>query len=101
MTSGLGRGIDDVLRKLEREGFKVPRPMLSPLEQERALYQRYKGNWFFHSSSWYMNHDNGFKGEGCNHTGCISECPFFPKSGRIRDNTITYADGSKAMLNWS
>jgi hypothetical protein len=50
-------------------------------------YQAFKKAWYFHESSWYMRHDNGY--DGCNQfAGCIPECRYYPKEGRIEDEEI-------------
>jgi hypothetical protein len=40
-------------------------------------YQRNKEAWHFHESSWYMRHDNGYDGHGCNNGKCIPECRYY------------------------
>lgn len=57
---------------------------MSPEER----YQRKKEAWYFHESSWYMRHDNGYDGQGCNNCECIPECRYYPKFGRIEDKEV-------------
>ena len=57
---------------------------MSPIER----YQLKKEAWYFHESSWYMRHDNGYDGQGCNNGKCVPECRFYPKFGRIEDGEI-------------
>jgi len=56
-------------------------------ELPEARYQREKEQWFFHESSWYMRHDNGYD-DGCNNGEYIGECRHYPKFGRIEDEDI-------------
>ena len=51
-------------------------------------YQRKKKAWYFHKSSWYMLHNNGYDGHGCNNGECIPECRYYPKFGRIEDEEV-------------
>jgi hypothetical protein len=51
-------------------------------------YQDKKKHWYLHESSWYVRvPHNGYDGKGCDssHGGCIPECRFYPKTGRIED----------------
>ena len=57
-------------------------------ELPEARYQREKEQWFFHESSWYMRHDNGYDGQGCNNGEYIGECRHYPKFGRIEDEDV-------------
>jgi hypothetical protein len=52
-------------------------------------YQQKKKAWYFHESSWYMRHDSGYDGQGCNNWKCIPECRYYPKCGRIEDDEVT------------
>jgi hypothetical protein len=58
--------------------------MMSPEDR----YQQKKEAWYFHESSWYMRHDNGYDGQGCNNGECIPECRYYPKFGRIEDEEV-------------
>jgi hypothetical protein len=51
-------------------------------------YQHKKEAWYFHESSWYMRHDNGYDGQRCNNGECIPECRYYPKFGRIEDEEV-------------
>jgi len=51
-------------------------------------YQRKKEAWYFHHSSWYMRHNDGYDGYGCNNGECIPECRFYSKFGRIEDEEV-------------
>jgi hypothetical protein len=51
-------------------------------------YQLKKEAWYFHESSWYMRHNNGYDGRGCNDGECIPECRYYPKFGRIEDEEV-------------
>jgi hypothetical protein len=52
-------------------------------------YQNRKEAWYFHESCWYMRHNNGYDGHGCNQfTGCVPECRYYSKFGRIEDEEI-------------
>ena len=51
-------------------------------------YQHKKEAWYFHESSWYMRHNNGYDGHGCNNGKCIPECRYYPKFGRIEDEEV-------------
>jgi hypothetical protein len=51
-------------------------------------YQDKKKHWYLHESSWYVRvPHNGYDGKGCDssHGGCIPECRFYPKTGRIEN----------------
>jgi hypothetical protein len=51
-------------------------------------YQDKKKHWYLHESSWYLRvPHNGYDGKGCDssHGGCVPECRFYPKTGRIED----------------
>ncbi|MCI0560456.1 MAG: hypothetical protein MN733_18370 [Nitrososphaera sp.] len=83
MARGLSKGIDEILRKLEKEEIKIPPSKLSELEYQQQLYLSMKKAWYFHDSSWYMRHDNGYYGKGCNDGIWVPECPRFPAKGRM------------------
>ena len=51
-------------------------------------YQDKKDAWYFHKSSWYMRHNNGYDGYGCNNGECIPGCRYYPKFGRIEDEEV-------------
>jgi hypothetical protein len=52
-------------------------------------YRHKKKTWYFHTSSWYMRKPDGYDGKGCNQfTGCIPECRYYPKDGRIDDKEV-------------
>jgi hypothetical protein len=51
-------------------------------------YQHKKEAWYFHESSWYMRHDNGYDGYGCNYGVCVPECRYYPQTGRIEDEEV-------------
>lgn len=64
----------------KRKNLEVP-------PEER--YQKLKKAWYFHDSSWYMRHDKGYDGYGCNQfTGCIPECRYYAEEGRIEDKEV-------------
>jgi hypothetical protein len=52
-------------------------------------YQDKKKAWYFHESSWYMRHNNGYDGYGCNNGKCIPECRYYPEIGRIEDEEVS------------
>lgn len=70
----------DLVEKLRRRKGELIRQM-TPEER----YQKMKEAWYFHDSSWYMRHDNGYDGYGCNNGVCIPECRYYSKEGRIED----------------
>jgi hypothetical protein len=48
---------------------------------QEADYQDMKKAWYFHDSSWYMRHANGYDGKGYNqYTGCVAECEYLKPS---------------------
>ena len=51
-------------------------------------YQRKKKAWYFHESSCYMRHDNGYDGQGCNNGVCVPECRYYTQIGRIEDMEV-------------
>jgi hypothetical protein len=51
-------------------------------------YQHKKKAWYFHESSWYMRHNDGYDGHGCNNGKCIPECRYYSKFGRIDDEEV-------------
>lgn len=52
-------------------------------------YQDRKINWFFHDSSYCRRGLNAYDGQGCNaFTGCVPECRYYPKYGRIEDEEV-------------
>jgi hypothetical protein len=71
----------DAVEKLRRRKGELIRPM-TPEER----YQNMKEAWYFHESSWYMRHDNGYDGHGCNNGVCIPECRYYAEQGRIEDD---------------
>jgi hypothetical protein len=68
------------LRRKKEEG----KPRMTPEER----YQQLKEEWYFHDSSWYMRHDNGYDGYGCNNGVCVPECRYYPEEGRIEDEEV-------------
>ena len=45
--------------------------------------------WYSHPSSWYVRvPHNGYDGFGCTGQGCIPECRFYPRTGRIEDSEV-------------
>jgi hypothetical protein len=68
--------------------FILRRQIRMPPEQR---YQREKAHWYWHESSWTWRglDATGYDGEGCNQfTGCIPECRYYPKYGRIEDDEV-------------
>ena len=51
-------------------------------------YQRERGHWYWHESSWYRRNAKGYDGYGCNDGKCIPECRFYPEYGRIEDEEV-------------
>lgn len=55
-------------------------------------YQELKRRWYFHNTSWYMRLLNGHDGKGCTlWNGCIPECAFYEKEGRLEEREIEEA----------
>jgi hypothetical protein len=50
--------------------------MMSPEER----YQHKKNAWYFHESSWYMRHDNGYDGYGCITVNVFQSADIIPNS---------------------
>lgn len=72
----------DILEELRR---KRKQGLLKPMRPEER-YQMMKEAWYLHESSWSMREANGYDGYGCNQfTGCIPECIYYPKEGRMED----------------
>ena len=78
----LSKRIDVVEKERKKEEGK-PR-----MTREEALYQMKKKAWYFHESSWYMRHNNGYDGFGCNNGVCVPECRYYPEEGRIEDEEV-------------
>ncbi len=74
----------DEITQEELDYYKRKNLETSPEER----YQGLKKEWYFHDSSWYMRHDNGYDGYGCNNGVCIPECRYYPEEGRIEDEEV-------------
>jgi hypothetical protein len=66
--------------------FHMKKKLRIPAEER---YQHNKNNWFFHESSYCYRGLEKYDGQGCNaFTGCIPECRYYQKYGRIEDEEI-------------
>jgi hypothetical protein len=74
----------DGITQDESEYYLKMNLRVSPEER----YQLEKEAWYFHESSWYMRHDKGYDGQGCNNGECIPECRYYPEFGRIEDEEV-------------
>ena len=74
----------DSITQDESDYYLKMKLRMSPEER----YQRKKEAWYFHESSWYMRHDNGYDGQGCNNGECIPDCRYYSKYGRIEDEEV-------------
>ena len=88
ITNAFGdKTFEDVWESITQDelDFYLKMSLRMPPEER---YQHKKKAWYFHESSWYMRHDKGYDGQGCNNGICIPECRYYPKSGRIEDEEV-------------
>lgn len=58
-------------------------------EPPEERYQRIRREPWIHETGWATRGLNAYDGQGCNHFyGCIPECRFYPKVGRIEDDEV-------------
>jgi hypothetical protein len=85
----LERSINNILKRLEEIESQetINKDKIDSDQAARQRYDEYKEHWYFHKSSWYMRGLNVYDGQGCNgFTGCIPECKFYPKEGKLSED---------------